>query len=146
MAKKKDKIEVEVEAGGREIEIEIDPETGKMTVKDDEERDEPDESADDGETSGGVARERPKKRSRRFLRGLVFGGLVGAAGAYISKRADRTEMVEMPHPGASQEPSGGVLGAVRGRWDVARREASQAAREAEEQKRSRYAELTETER
>ena len=137
MARKKDKIEVEIEAGGRELEIEIDPETGEMTVEEDSDT-EDDESSDNDEAST------PPKKRGRLLMGLVLGGLAGAASASAIAR----QLAGAPSNGA-QEPqdgseaaSGGLLGSFRSRWRQATQEGRVAAREAEKQALARYRELT----
>ena len=139
-----DKIEIEVEAGGREVEIEVDPETGQMeiTQEDDSDEDAPEET-DDAEETG-----RGKKRGRRFLTGVVLGALTGAVMAALSKRPPEQGAGE-PSEGpegrqdALGDASGGLLGVIRMRWREASREARGAAQEAERRKRARFLELTE---
>ena len=141
MAKEKDKVEVEIEAGGRELEIEIDPETGETTV----EKGEPEaEDVDAGSSGDSEAPTRPGKKRGRLLLGLLAGGLAGAASASAIVR----QLAGEPSNGA-QEPqggpeaaSGGLIGSLQARWREATHEGRSAAREAEKKAMARYRELT----
>jgi hypothetical protein len=137
MAKKTNgKIGVEIEAAGREFEIEIDPETGDVTIEEDT------DSADDDQE------EDPSEESGKSGPGLVLGVLVGAAAGAVGAIALVRQLAADPSGGsyalqdASESGSDGLLGQLRSRWRVATLEGRLAAQEAEREKLARYKELT----
>jgi hypothetical protein len=85
-----------------------------------------------------------RKRGGRFLRGVVLGGLVGAASAFILGKqpsGEPSEGQDGPQDAPGGSP-GGLLASLRSRWQEAASEAKVAAREAEQKKRARFLELT----
>jgi hypothetical protein len=145
---KKDEIKVEVEAGGREIEIKIDPETHEMTIDEEEESDEAededsrDDESDDGNASSNAAG--PEKKRGRLLLGLVLGGLLGGAMARGLARllAGEPSSDTQGAPGGPEAPSDGLMGTLGNRWHEATNEGRRAARDAEQKALARYRELT----